>query len=75
MKQDHNNIFCDCPGSGHDQDRFCSDPEMVVQGLNDAYQEFNASNWHQDKFNRAIEVIKAYCKEHKIPYRFVKGNT
>jgi len=67
-----NNPFCNCPGSLHNQDKFCSDPDMVIEGLNDARETMNYSNWHADKFDRAIEVIKLYCKEHKIPMRFVE---
>lgn len=72
MIQDKVKIFCKCESEKHNNESLqCSDAEMIIVGLNDAREEMNYSNWHADKFDRAIEVIKAYCAEHEIPMRFV----
>lgn len=61
------NIFCECKDNKHE---WCVDPDIVLEALVDAKEEFNASNFHNDKFDRAIKAIKILCKENKIPLRF-----
>ena len=71
MKEDKKKLFCKCPDD-HDNKNWCADADMIILGLNDAREEMNYSNWHADKFDRAIEIVKAYCEEHNIPMRFVE---
>ena len=74
MKVDEFSLFCTCKSSHHLENNLdCSDPDMIIQAINDAIEEMNYSNWHADKFYRAINVIKKYCKEKGIPMRFVPG--
>ncbi len=75
MKGDRHKIFCDCEGPVHDQKRWCVDPSMVIQGLKDAKETMNYSNWHNDKFDRAITVIELFCDEKGIPLRFIEGGS
>ena len=49
----------------------CADADMIVEALNDAKNEMSYSNWHNDKFDRLIKLVKKYCKENKIKKRFV----
>lgn len=74
MKQDKHKIFCDCEDKErHDQlCLLCSDPDMVIQGLKDAKEAMNYSNWANDKLDRAIECVKQYCKDNEIPMRWVE---
>lgn len=60
-------IFCECKDGNHE---WCTDPDIVIDALNDAKEEFNCSNFHNDKFDKAIEAVKLLCREHKIPFRF-----
>lgn len=68
---DEKKLFCNCDGDTHDQSKFCADPDMIIIALNDAKEEMSYSNWAVDKFERAIKIITQYCKDNKIPTRFV----
>lgn len=42
----------------------------LLTALEDAGNNMNYSNWHNDKFDRAAEIIIRYCEEHDIPVSF-----
>ena len=73
MKEDKFKIFCDCAGA-HEVERahMCVDPEMVIKALHDAKDEMSYSNWHNDKFDRAIKLVKAYAMDKQIVFDFNK---
>lgn len=72
MKEDKDRIFCTCDSDIHDQGSFnCADPEMILVALHDAKEAMNYSNWHNDKFDRLIELVVHYCNEKGIPKRFI----
>ncbi|MFA5346555.1 MAG: hypothetical protein WC294_00290 [Methanoregula sp.] len=74
MNGDKHKLFCSCDGDKHDQESFnCADPSMVIQALKDAKRNMDYSNWHNDKFDRAITVIELFCDEKRIPLRFIDG--
>lgn len=70
---DKKNLFCNCDGDTHNQSEFCADPDMIITALEDAKDVMNYSNWANDKFDRAINIITQYCKDNSIPMRFVEG--
>ena len=45
----------------------CVNPENIITALKDAKEEMSYSNWHNDKFDRMIELVVFYCQENKIP--------
>ena len=73
MKQDKYKVFCEC-GEKHDPEKWmmCADPEMVVKALNDAKDEMSYSNWHNDKLDRVIKLVKAYAQQSGIKFDFNK---
>lgn len=72
MKEDVHRLFCCCNGEKHNTDSLqCADADMIVTALEDAQKEMNYSNWHHDKFDRAIKIVVQYCKDKGIPTRFV----
>ena len=62
-------IFCECKDGNHE---WCVDPDLVLVAMEDVRQHFTASNWHNDKFDRAVKAIKTLCVEHGIPMRFIR---
>lgn len=62
-------IFCKCTDPKH-AGLNCVEPNSVIEALHDACDEMSYNNWANDRFNRAEEVIRKYCKEQKIPMRF-----
>lgn len=69
---DRSGIFCTCGEKGHnDKSLQCSDSDMITDGLIDARQAMNYSNWHCDKFDRAIEIVKAFSDLNCLPRRFI----
>lgn len=44
-------------------------PQTVIDALNDAIEQMNYSNFHCDKFERAIVIVRRYCKDRGIPLK------
>lgn len=42
-------------------------PRQLLEALDDAVGEMSYSNYHCDKFSRAQEIVRRYCREHSIP--------
>lgn len=45
----------------------CVNPEGIITALKDAKEEMSYSDWHNDKFDRLLKLVKNYCAENKIP--------
>ena len=42
-------------------------PRQIIEALADAGEEMSYSNYHNGLFEKAEEIIRRYCEEHKIP--------
>jgi len=62
-------LFCSCKDNKHE---WCTEPESLLVALDDACHEMSYSNWANDKFDRAAELIIRYCEEKSIPMKFIK---
>ncbi len=68
---DWSGFFCTCGGVHKTESLNCSDADMIIEGLTDARNEMNYSNWHTDKFDRAIEIVQAFSDHIGLPNRFI----
>ena len=59
-------IFCECGCKEKHADWCFAEPKIIIKSLNDAKDVMSYSNFHNDKFDRAIKVIELFCKEHNI---------
>lgn len=71
-------LFCD--GEPHNTTVPCKEDykigaELLITAISDAREEMSYSNWHADKFDRIVEIIIRYCKEHDVPINFLRERT
>jgi hypothetical protein len=66
-----NNPFCNCEESHDDSKWACADPKMIIEAIEDAQKEMNYSNYHNDKFDKAIECVKCCASETDTPNKFI----